>query len=130
MVISLMPMITTEKPSVCGRRLPPQRRAFETGFHRVRQHPHPEAAGTLAIITARGNVIILLSELIRMGVEALQMQGAGLHAVNPTSFWQAHLKRFFWAHLALIIHIRHIPPFGMGYLTLCCQSVATLAKSL
>ena len=39
--------------------------------------------------------------------------------------WQSHLKRFCWAYLAPIIHIRHIPSFGMGYLTLCCQSVAT-----
>ena len=53
---------------------------------------------------------------------------SGLQAVTPTRFWQAHLKHFCWAHLAHIIHIRHIPSFGMGYLTLCCQSVATLGR--
>ena len=46
----------------------------------------------------------------------------------PTRSWQSHFKRFCWAYLALIIHIRPIPPFGMGYLTLCCQSVATLGN--
>ena len=60
------------------------------------------------MVAALANVTILLSERTRTGREALQMQGAGLQAVNPTSFWQAHLKRFFWAHLALIIIFYHI----------------------
>ena len=55
---------------------------------------------------------------------------SAMQAVIPTRFWQAHLKRFCWAHLAHIIHIRHIPPFGMGYPTLCCQSVATLGRAI
>ena len=46
--------------------------------------------------------------------------------IIPTRSWQGRFKRFCMAYLAHIIHIRHIPSFGMGYLTLCCQSVATL----
>ena len=45
--------------------------------------------------------------------------------IIPTRSWQGRFKRFCMAYLAHIIHIRHIPPFGMGYPTLCCQSVAT-----
>ena len=70
----------------------------------------------------------MLSEAFWTGREALQLLGFRVSAFIPTRFWQAHLKHFCWAHLAHIIHIRHIPPFGMGYLTLCCQSVATLGR--